>query len=170
MSSQRLSLVILAAVMLLAVLAGLWISNHLTGMFGTSTATPIPSPTVTPVPPSPSPVSLSAPKGFRLAGVAVNVDQMYAVIEFPDGHHALFRLHDEVDGLGRLAHIGAERVVVTTKDGDLTLWVAPAATSTPTATRRQVTVTPKRTPSPARVGAGTTPGSTLSVAPGRPAF
>ncbi|MBI3781824.1 MAG: hypothetical protein HY270_00320 [Deltaproteobacteria bacterium] len=169
MTSQRLSAFVVALAMLLAVVAGLWLSKHLASVFGPPAPTAIPSPTVTPVPPSPSPTMPPVPRGFRLAGVAVNVEQMYAVIEFPDGHHALFRSNDEVEGLGRLTHIGAEHVIVSTSTGDLTLVVAPAATLTPTPRHPGGTTTPKRSPSPARVGGGTAPVSTPSVVRDQPA-
>jgi hypothetical protein len=99
------------------------------------------------------------PKGFRLAGVAVNDALVYAVIEAPDGSHGLYRQDEEIPGLGRLTQIGEEHAVIATEGGELRLWVAPAPTATPTITRPP-TATPRRTPRPTRAGAPSTRGST----------
>lgn len=169
MTSQRLSVLIVAVVLGLAVLAGLWLSQRLTGMVNSPPPTAVPVATSTAAP-TPSSTPLQVPPGFRLAGVAVNVDQTYAVIELPNGHHVLLRLHDEVEGLGRITGIGAERVVIATADGELTLWIAPASTLTPTPTRRTATTTPKPKALPNRTAADTTPVSTPSGVPGRRVF
>jgi hypothetical protein len=170
MTQQRLGVVLAALLMILAIVAGLWLSQRLTSMLSSPSATPVATATETQPSPIASPTVLQVPKGFRLAGVAENVDQTYAVIESPDGRHSLYRLHDEIQGLGRLARIGSERVVVATTNGELTLWVAPAATVTPTVTRRLTTATPRRRPSPTLTAGGTALGSTPSSVPGRRAF
>ncbi len=118
--------------------------------------------------PSPTVVAVAeAPRGYRLAGVAENAGQLYAVVEQPDGHHGLFRQGEEVPGLGTVVRIGGEKAVFGTAAGELTLWVAPAATATRTPTTPKPTATP-RAPS-VRSPTALTPRSNASAAPGRPA-
>lgn len=112
------------------------------------------------------------PRGYRLAGVAENAGQLYAVVEQPDGRHGLFRQGEEVPGLGTVIRVGGEKAIFSTAAGELTLWVAPAPTATRTPTTPKVskpTPTP-RAPSVRSPGAGgSTPGSNASVAPDRSA-
>jgi len=116
-----------------------------------------------------------APSGYRLAGVAVGDPQSFAVVEAPSGANVLYRLDDDIPGLGRLARIEAERIVVENEAGQIELWLMPAASPTPTrlraATARVATAasrtaaprTPRpTTPTPMRppAGGGSVPGST----------
>lgn len=139
-----------------------------------------PAPVVAPAEPStplptaqrataaPRPVA-TAPHGFRLAGVAENAGQLFAVVELPDGRHGLYRRGEKVPGLGSVRVIGGEKAVFDTAAGEVTLWVAPAPTATRTVTRRAATFTPVRSPgrSPT-AGVRSTPGSGSSNAPGQP--
>jgi len=128
----------------LAVLAGLWLAQRLTARLqheatAELTATPTRArPTASATP------TVHTPPGYRLAGVAVNADQLYAAIESPDGSNALYRQNDEVPGLGRIKHVGPERAVISTTGGEITLLIMPAATLTPTLTRHAATATPRR--------------------------
>lgn len=171
MTSQRLGMFLAGVLTALAVVAGLWLAQRLTQVIDSPPTAAVPDASHTPkASPTPSATEHSAPPGFRLAGVAVNVDQLYAVIEAPNGTHGLYRQDEEIPGLGRLAHIAGEHVVVTTDSGDIKLWVAPAASATPTITRRPATPTPKRTPPPGLGPGGSAPGSAPSGARDRPAF
>lgn len=145
--------IISVAALLSAVLLGLWLAGPLGRWFGEPAPQPeSPTPTPTPLPPSASPTP--APEAevdaatFRLAGVALSLDEPLAVIEMPDGSHLLLRVGEEVPGLGRLVRVGGDSVVVATETGEVTLWVVPAATPTPTNTRRRPVFTPRRSPSP----------------------
>ncbi len=123
------------------------------------------TPTTTP---SPTAVTVAAaPQGYRLAGGAENAGQLYAGVEQPDGRHGLFRQGEDVPGLGTVVRVGGERAVFRTSAGELTLWVAPAATPTRTPTTRKPTPTP-RAPS-VRSPAALTPRSNASAVPDRPA-
>lgn len=168
------------AVLLLAVLlaAGWWVSKRLAGR-----TEPVPSVTATPgpLPPSPTVTPLQAPRGYRLAGIAVGEPESFAVIEAPSGANVLYRVNADVPGLGRLVRIEAERIVVQTDAGQLELWLMPAASPTPTrvraATARAATAATRTapphasppTPTPQSAGGASAPGSTPSVAPGSPA-
>lgn len=168
MQAPRLTILMLVALLAVVVLSGWRLARRLMDTLppqttvDTATPTPLPEPT-------PTATVFRAPPGYRLAGVAAHNKQPYAVIEAPDGAHALYRLNDDVPGLGRLSRIGAERVLITSPKGELTLWVAPAATASPTQTRRAPTPTLKVTPRPTLAAGGTAPGSFPSSAPGRPA-
>ena len=167
MQSPRLTIVMLVVLLAVVVLSGWLLARRLMDTLPQTTVD-----TATPTPlaaPTPTATAFRAPPGYRLAGVAAHNKQPYAVIEAPDGAHALYRLNDDVPGLGRLSRIGAERVLITSEKGELTLWVAPAATASPTHTRRAATPTPKVTPRPTLAAGGTAPGSSPSTAPGRPA-
>jgi hypothetical protein len=82
-----------------------------------------------------TPTPVQAPPGYRLAGVALGEPESFAVIEAPNGFTGLYRLHDDVPGLGELLRIDAERVVIQGKAGQFDLWLAPAATATPAPVR-----------------------------------
>lgn len=155
---------------MLAIVLGLWFAHLLVNVFAPAT-TPAAPPSATPASTVTASPTLPPPvKGFRLAGVAVNADQLYAVIEKPDGSHGLYRRNDEVEGLGRLLRVGGDEIVVSTPSGDLTLWVAPASTPTPTVTRRPATPTMvRRTPPATAPAGGSAPAATPSAAPGPPA-
>lgn len=96
-----------------------------------------------------------APAGYRLAGVAIGEPESFAVVESPNGSTALYRLNDEVSGLGQLVRIEAERVVVRAEKEQFELWLSPAATATPTVARAPKS--PAATPPPRPRAGGTTP-------------
>jgi hypothetical protein len=157
MTGQRLGVFIAGALTALAVVLGIWLAQQLTAAFEVTPVVGTPPPVIAlRLTPTASPSVIAVPRGYRLAGVAVNADVLYAVIEMPDGSHALYRQQDEISGLGRLVHVGAERAVIATSNGDVTLWIAPAATPTLTSTARAATRTPRLSarPTPAR-GAST---------------
>lgn len=149
--------VLLILVLLVVVVAsGFWLGNRVL-------QTPAPTP-ATPAPVSPraaaaapargTPTVGQAPAGYRLAGVAVGEPDSFAVIEAPNESTNLYRVNEEVEGLGRLVRIDAEHVLILGATGEFDLWLAPAATATAAPTR-----TPKRspTPPPRRRAGGTTP-------------
>ncbi len=103
------------------------------------------SPTASPTPSVPLVVA-TPPSSYRLAGVAENAGQLFAVVESPKGEHGLYRKGDEVPGLGRLVSIADERATFDTPGGRVTLWVAPAPTATRTITPRRTPATPARSP------------------------
>lgn len=109
-----------------------------------------------------------APAGYRLAGVALGDPDSFAVVETASGATSLYRLHDEVAGLGELIRIDAERVVVRGAAGQFELWLSPAATVTPTAVRAPKSTTPTVRRQPRPPAAGTTPAPVSSAAPDRP--
>ncbi len=159
MPSQRLGLLIILLLILFTLASGLWLWTRLVGSAAPSrpaVATPTPaaaaSGAVSPAPARP-------PPGYRLAGTAVGEPDSFAVVEAPDGATALYRLNDEVSGLGRLIRIEAERVVVQGDTGKFELWVAPAATRTPTPTRGPVRRASTPTPRPRPPRGGTAGGS-----------
>ncbi len=155
----------------IAVLSGLWLWGRLRSTPAPQTAS-APTPTATATA-SVTPTALRAPPGYRLAGVAVGEPTSYAVIEAPNGSSALYHADADIPGLGKLIRIEAEHVVVQAEAGELTLWLAPAATVTPTPLRsptgRAPTTRPGVTGRPAPTAAGRAPESTPSVGPGRPA-
>jgi hypothetical protein len=173
---QRTGAAILCLALVLA--SGWWLARRLVGRPeppSPATATPTnPSPSVPTAPP------LQAPRGYRLAGVAVGEPASFAVVEAPSGANVLYRVDADIPGLGRLVRIEAERIVVQSDAGQIELWLMPAASPTPTrvraATARAATAvartalptvpppTPKRPPA----GGASTPGSTPSGAPGSP--
>jgi hypothetical protein len=108
-----------------------------------------------------------APAGYRLAGVALGEPESFAVIESPNGSTALYRLKNEVSGLGQLVRIEAERVVVSGEKDQFELWLSAAMTATPTVARAQKS--PAATPPPRPGPGGTTPAPGSSGVPDRPA-
>jgi Type II secretion system protein C len=135
--SRPIAVSLIVLTLLAAVLLWLW-HRHAT----------VPAPR----PPSPasrraqSPTSTAGPPPtvppFRLAGVAVGDPNSYAVIEDPQGVTALYRLGENIAGLGRLAGIEPQEVLIETDRGPLALRLQPAATPTtgpaPTSTARRV--------------------------------
>ena len=155
---MALSRVIVAILLLLVALSGVWLWRRLTA----PPPPPVesqPSATLTPsVVPTSTP--LGPPPGYRLAGVAVGEPDSFAVLEAPNGTNTLYRLNADVPGLGRVVRIDAERVVVETAEGQFELWLAPAATPTPGPV--QTPPRPRATPTrqlPRSPGAGTARGS-----------
>lgn len=142
----------------IVLVAGWWLWRRLAASVVPSapavqTAARAPTAAALPSPPGGTP----GPAGFRLAGVALGEPESFAVVETANGATALYRLHDEVAGLGELIRIDAERVVVRGPDGQFELWLSPAATPTPTAVRTPtVRASTARRP-PRRPVAGTTP-------------
>ncbi len=138
-------LVLVLLFLALVTISGVWLWGRLMHSFvspappaATATVSPAPRPTtVAATAGSPTPQPVAA--GYRLAGVAVGDPDSFAVIEAPDGSTGLYRLNDDVPGLGELTRIEAERVVISGGAGAFELQLAPAATATPT---------PVRTPRP----------------------
>ncbi len=147
---------VLSVVLLFALVIGsaLWLGIRLRERAAAPpTATLLPTPTrtkiATPETPTPTP-----PLGYRLAGVASRASYSYAVIEGPDDKHTMYREGDEIPGLGRLGRVTDEHVVIATASGEIRLFVIPAATGTPTATRPSATPTLKPTAEPTRPVSG----------------
>lgn len=133
--------------------------------------TPSAAPAVATATVSPAKVTASpALRGYRLAGVAENAGVLYAVVEEPDGRHGLYRQGEEVPGLGKVVHVGGEKAVFDTGGGEVTLWVAPAATPTRTPTVPKPTATPRAPSVRSPTGSASTPRSNASSVPDRPAF
>lgn len=150
-----LTLLLLATVLI----SGWWLWTRLASSLApggpvAQTAARAPSPAAATVAPAGTP----APAGFRLAGVALGEPDSFAVVETANGTTALYRLHDEVAGLGELIRIDAERVVVRNANGQFELWLSPAATATPTAVQTPTPPTPTARRPLRRPAARTTPG------------
>jgi hypothetical protein len=166
MSSRRLALGLMLLLLLLMLASAYWLWGRLQDLappptVPTHTATA--TRTVTPVP-----TAVNVPPGYRLAGVAVGEPESFAVVEASSGASALYRVGDDVPGLGRLMRIEAERVVVQNETGQFEMWLTPAATITPKPSVTAAATTPAvhRTPAapttgslPAAPGAGTARGS-----------
>jgi hypothetical protein len=176
--SQRLTLGLMLLLLALMLASGYWLWGRLQDL---EPAQPIVSTPAEMATRTATPVAtvVKAPPGYRLAGVAVGEPESFAVIETSSGNSALYRVGDEVPGLGRLLHIEAERVVVQNETGQFDLWLAPAPTATPgrsptqmstpsPAHRRPAAPAPTTARRPVVPGAGTTPGSTPSSVPDRP--
>jgi hypothetical protein len=108
------------------------------------------------------------PPGYRLAGVAVGEPESFVVIESPNGSANLYRLHDDVSGLGELVRIEAERVVVRGTAAQFELLLTPAATATAAPAGTPKPRSPTRTPPLRPRGGGTTAAPKSSDAPDRP--
>lgn len=99
----------------------------------TTTGSAVPTlPRATPAAAQPGPSPTPPP--FRLAGVAVGTSGSYAVIEDTHGVTALYRVGDQITGLGRLAGIERQEVLIETESGPVALRLRPAPTQTPGAT------------------------------------
>jgi hypothetical protein len=167
MSSQRLTPTLLLAALLTVMLAsGYWMWGRLRDLEPAPAFVPTPLATAVPTVPSLS-TSARLPPGYRLAGVAVGEPESFAVVESPAGTHGLYRLGEEVPGLGRVRRIEPERIVVQSDAGQFELWLAPAPTVTAGRVAAVAATLPQRTPAapeptsppPAQRGAGTTPES-----------
>lgn len=180
MASQRLALALMLLLLALMLASGYWLWDRLQDLEPAHPTVAVPTATAT-ITATAAPTVLKAPPGYRLAGVAVGEPESFAVVEAPSGIHALYRVGEDVPGLGRLLRIEAERVVVQNDGGEFELWLAPAPTATP---GRNPTVSgttlraSRRTPAapaptterqPAGPGAGTAPESTPSAVPDQPA-
>jgi hypothetical protein len=95
---------------------------------------PAPTPAATPTstathspPPTPA-------QGFRLAGTAAGLRGRYAVFEDPSGATEMYKVGDEIPGLGRLLRVGELDAAVTTSTGEVQYRVRPAPTKLPEST------------------------------------
>lgn len=132
--------VIAAALALVVVIALAWLLFRREAPTAPA-ATPLPSET-------PTATAAATPTivaGYRLAGTALGLRGRYAVFEDPDGNTEMYKVGDEVPGLGTLARVGDIDAAVTTSAGEMRFQVRPAPTKVPenTPTVRRV-----RTPSP----------------------
>jgi len=111
-----------------------------------SASTPLPTPARTPTT-APKPTIAS---GYRLAGTALGRRGRYAVFEDPDGNTEMYRVGDQVPGLGTIIRVGEVDAVLDTAAGEMRFQVRPAPTkvpeNTPTA-RRARTPSPRPAPS-----------------------
>jgi hypothetical protein len=171
MSSQRLAVPLTLLFLVLVLLLGYWLWGRLQDLAPPPSTLPTPTETAT-CTVTPLATVVQAPAGYRLAGVAVGEPVSFAVVEAPSGSHGLYRVGDDVPGLGRLLHIEAERIVVLGEAGQFELWLMPAPTVTPGRNPSPATTAsaPPRTPAPRTrppAGAGTAPESMPSSARGR---
>jgi hypothetical protein len=90
------------------------------------------------------------PPPFRLAGVASGGDGSYAAIEDGGGVTGLYRIGDEIPGLGRLAGIASGEVLIDTETGPITIQLQPGPTPTPAATATATLAVPLPSPRSSR--------------------
>ena len=107
-------------------------------------APPVP-PTAVPVKTATATSAATVVPGYRLAGTAMGLHGRYAVFENPDGGTDMYKVGDDVPGLGTLARVGEVDATVNTSAGEVRFQVRPAPTKVPenTPTARRV-----RKPSP----------------------
>ncbi len=152
---------LILVLLVVVVVSGFWLGNRLLQTPASTPAGPAPvSPGAAAAAPAKgTPTVGQAPAGYRLAGVAVGEPDSFAVIEAPNASTNLYRVNEEVEGLGRLVRIDAEHVIILGATGEFDLWLAPAATATAAPTRTPKAPTP--TPPRQRQARGTTaaPGS-----------
>lgn len=166
--------ILIPAVLAIALFAGAWLLWQ-----RTTNRDRIAKPTALAAISTPTPRATASPQlsergsAFRLAGTAVGDPVSYAAIETSDGVSHLYRSDETVPGLGRIASIATDHVVVVGTDGaELELRLRPAAT--PTRDRRRLNPTPTAagadlTPTALPARDDTPPGSHSSAAPDRPA-
>lgn len=158
--------VVLPLALATALLGGAWM---LWNRASQSPEPAAPAPTASPSRPEPSPTATpgASTSGFRLSGTAVGDPASYAAIEAPDGTSRLYRDGETVAGLGRIATVHTDRVIVVDPAGEsLVLLLKPA----PTPTREQRHLrTGASTPTVSPARDGTPRGSPSSSAPDRPA-
>ena len=70
-------------------------------------------------------------QGYRLAGTALGLRGRYAVFEDPSGSTEMYKVGDEVPGLGKLLYVGTIDAKVATSSGDAEFRVRPAPTNVP---------------------------------------
>ena len=133
----------LAAVMALVAAALLaWIITH---PAAPQTSAPPAAATSSPTGAATATVAPTVVPGYRLAGTALGLRGRYAVFEAPDGTTEMYRVGEEVPGLGTLQKVGDVDAVLATSAGEMRFQVRPAPTkvaeNTPTVKRA-------RTPSP----------------------
>jgi hypothetical protein len=161
--------VVLPVALAAALLAGAWLLWSRAARLPQPLAPPAPTATSSPVRSEPSPTAEPVNSGseFRLSGTAVGDPASYAAIEAPDGTSRLYRDGETVAGLGRIAAVHTDRVIVVDSAGEsLVLRLKPAPTPTPERRRTSVdgatpTVSPARDDTPRE--------SPSSNAPDRPA-
>ena len=171
MSSQRLAFGLILLLLALTLTSAYWLWGRLQDLAPAPPTVPAPTETARRTA-TPVPTTVKVPPGYRLAGVAVGEPESFAVVEASSGTSALYRVGEDVPGLGRLMRIEAERIVIQNEAGQFELWLTPAATATPRPSSTAAGATPAASPSttgrqPAALDAGTTPGSTPSGGPGR---
>lgn len=147
MRAQRL---LLPALAILLLLLGWWLhqrAQRIDRDRHTATTTPAPSPT--PTTGAFGQATASPSVHHRLAGIAVG-DVRFVVVEHPDGTSALYRLGNEVPGLGRVRDITEDGATFDTPSGPLLLHITapPPATATPPAP--SVTASSRPATSPTR--------------------
>ncbi len=156
MQSSRVALGVMLLLLVVVLASGLWIWGRLVDSEGHRLAE-VAAPSVIAghvAVGEPTPTPLRSPPGYRLAGVAVGVPDSFAVVEAPNGMHALYRTGANVPGLGKIVRIEAERVEVEGATGRFELWLAPAPTPTMAPTRavvRRTTAPAARTPTAKRL-------------------
>jgi len=156
---QPRAVLLILLLLILVALSGFWLWGRLIeggapSRVATATLLPVRTATLTP---GGTPTPVRPPPGYRLAGVALGEPESFAVIEAPNGSTALYRLHDDVPGLGELIRIEAERVAIRGAAGQFDLWLAPAPTATPAPARTSVRRSPTRRLPQRPQSGGTTP-------------
>lgn len=139
---------VLAAVMALVAAALLaWILTHPSSQTSAPPAAAS-SPTVAAT--ATAAAAATVVPGYRLAGTALGLRGRYAVFEAPDGTTEMYRVGEEVPGLGTLQRVGDVDAVLLTSSGEMRFQVRPAPTkvaeNTPTV-RRAKTPSPQSDPS-----------------------
>lgn len=132
--------VLAAALAVVAALALAWILLQ-----RRNEAAPVVAPTAAPASTSTATSAPTVAPGYRLAGTAMGLHGRYAVFEDPSGANEMYKIGDEVPGLGTLTRVGEVDASVTTSAGEVRFQVRPAPTKVPenTPTARRA-----RTPSP----------------------
>jgi hypothetical protein len=164
----RAVLLILLLLILVAV-SGFWLWGRLTEGGAPSRVATATMPPRTPTVAETATPTAAPPPGYRLAGVAVGEPESFVVIEAPNGSTNLYRLHDDVPGLGELVRIEAERIVVRGAAAQFELWLTPAATATAAPAGTPKARSPTRTPLLRPRGGGTVAAPKSSGALDRPA-
>jgi hypothetical protein len=163
--------VLLILLLLILFVSGFWLWGRLTegGTPSRVATTTMPPPgTATPAETA-TPTAGPPPPGYRLAGVAVGEPESFVVIEAPNGSANLYRLHEDVPGLGELVRIEAERVFVRGAAAEFDLWLTPAATVTAAPASTPKPRSPRQTPLLRPRAGGTAAAPKSSDAPDRPA-
>ena len=167
---QPRTVLLILLLLILVVVSRLWLWGRLTegGAPSRVATAAMPPPRTATLAETATPTAGPPPPGYRLAGVAVGEPESFVVIESPNGSANLYRLHDDVPGLGELVRIEAERVVVRGAATQFDLWLTPAATATAAPAGTPKPRSPTRTPPLRPRGGGTTGAPKSSDAPDRP--
>ena len=167
---QPRSLLLILLFLILVAVSGLWLWGRLTeGGAPSRVATATMRPRTATLAETATPTAGPPTPGYRLAGVAVGEPKSFVVIEAPNGSANLYRLHENVPGLGELVRIEAERVVVRGAAAEFDLWLTPAATATAAPAGTPKPRPPTRTPLLRPRRGGTTAAPKSSGARDRPA-